>query len=129
MSSNGYPSGHNKRPLEAQESARKRAAKRTKRESSPSEWDRHVRPPTPDVDELDTSEALEARGAFPKGCIMWLRNVHEKSTKNSLKTVLSKVLEELEEGSGTGVQFVDYEKGLDNVSAWDFVRRLVPGSS
>ncbi|KAM0789905.1 hypothetical protein ACM66B_006746 [Microbotryomycetes sp. NB124-2] len=95
------------------ESSSKRSAKRTKRASSPSDWSRHVRPPSPEIP-LDSEQALEAKGAFPKGCIMWLRNVHEKSTKNSLKTVLSKLLEELEEGSGTGVEFVDYEKGLDN---------------
>ncbi|ORY83002.1 hypothetical protein BCR35DRAFT_80467 [Leucosporidium creatinivorum] len=75
------------------------------------------RPATPEPlgDDVapDSEEALAKRGAFPKGCIMWVRNVHEKSTKTSLKTVLSGLLEELEEGSGRGVEFVDYEKGLD----------------
>ncbi|KAK4054043.1 hypothetical protein OIO90_003688 [Microbotryomycetes sp. JL221] len=104
-----------KRPAETVEngSNTKRSAKRIKRASSPSDWQRQVRAPTPEV-ALDSPQALDAKGAFPKGCIMWLRNVHEKSTKNSLKTVLGKLLEELEEGSGTGVEFIDYEKGLDN---------------
>lgn len=81
---------------------------------------RQGRPGTPEPlgDDVapDSEEALAKRGAFPKGCILWVRNVHEKSTKTSLKTVLSGLLEELEEGSGRGVEFVDYEKGLDVVS-------------
>ncbi|KAK4048689.1 hypothetical protein OIV83_004659 [Microbotryomycetes sp. JL201] len=103
-----------KRPADSgPENSTKRSSKKAKRASSPSDWSKHVRPPSPEIP-LDSEQALEAKGAFPKGCIVWLRNIHEKSTKNSLKTVLSKLLEELEEGSGTGVEFIDYEKGLDN---------------
>lgn len=61
-------------------------------------------------------EAATARGGFPKGCVVWLRNVHEKSSRTTLKGVFAKVLEKLEEGSGRGVEYADYEKGLDTVS-------------
>jgi hypothetical protein len=58
----------------------------------------------------------EELGTFPLGCVLWLRNVCESSTKDKLKTVFRVMLEELEEGSGAGVEFVDFEKGLDTVS-------------
>lgn len=97
-----------------------RPPKKAKRGSSPSQPHPHARLGTPEpLDPSiapDSEEALSARGAFPKGCILWVRNVHEKSTKTSLKGVMGRLLEEWEEGSGKGVEFVDYEKGLDVVS-------------
>lgn len=58
----------------------------------------------------------DRRGAYPKGCVIWLRNVYEKSTKGGLKSALGGLVEEVEEGSGTGLQYVDYDKGMDTVS-------------
>jgi len=46
---------------------------------------------------------------------LWVRNVHEKSSKTSLKALFGKLLDSLQEGSGLGVEFVDYEKGLETV--------------
>lgn len=59
---------------------------------------------------------------FPRGCILWIRNVHEKSTKSTLKSLFMELLSTLsstpsseivaedaeEEGK---VEFVDYTKG------------------
>lgn len=108
-------SKRSKRPSDAGELSSARPVKRSKRASSPSDWTRQVRSPSPDVPR-DGPAAIEAKGAYPTGCILWVRNVHEKSSKTSLKTVFANVLEELEEGSGTGIEFVDYEKGLEIVS-------------
>ncbi|KAL8277611.1 hypothetical protein RQP46_010043 [Phenoliferia psychrophenolica] len=70
-------------------------------------------PPSPPGVELDAEEAVDVRGAFPKGCVLWIRNIHFKSTRSSLRSLFTDVLEELEEASGKGVEFVDYDKGLD----------------
>jgi len=43
--------------------------------------------------------------------------VNEKSSKTSLKGLFKKLLDQLQEGSGNGVEFVDYEKGLETVSS------------
>ncbi|GAA5977174.1 hypothetical protein JCM11641_003866 [Rhodosporidiobolus odoratus] len=69
-----------------------------------------LRTPPPALDR-DSSAALSVQGAYPEGCVLWLRNVHEKSTKTSLKALSGALLEQLQEGSGKGVEFVDYEKG------------------
>lgn len=63
---------------------------------------------------------VDARGVYPKGCVVWIRNLHEGSTKAGLKSLFRDVLETLEEGSGKGVEFVDYEKGLDTVRPLSF---------
>ena len=84
----------------------------------------HPHPPsTPDLSRQPATltpssagEAATARGAFPKGCVVWLRNVHEGSSRTTLKGVFARVLERLEEGSGRGVEYADYEKGLETVS-------------
>ncbi|BGP28018.1 hypothetical protein JCM10295v2_007005 [Rhodotorula toruloides] len=83
-------------------------SKRSKRASSPSA----VRTPSPASD-LESDAALDIEGAYPVGVVLWIRNVHEKSTKNSLKALFGGLLEQLQEGSGKGIEFVDFEKGLD----------------
>ncbi|GAA6025790.1 hypothetical protein JCM11491_003226 [Sporobolomyces phaffii] len=105
--------------------------KRAKRASSPSSTPvtrhtRKLRTPSPlpgTTDDgsggggahldLESDVALSIQGAYPQGCVVWVRNVHEKSSKTSLKALFGKLLDELQEGSGKGVEFVDYEKGLD----------------
>ncbi|GAA5919824.1 hypothetical protein JCM5296_001218, partial [Sporobolomyces johnsonii] len=89
-------------------------SKRTKRASSPSLSHRlkRIRTPSPGLN-LDSDAALDIQGAFPEGCVVWVRNVHEKSSKTSLKALFGRLLEGLQEGSGKGVEFVDYEKGLE----------------
>ncbi|GAA5918930.1 hypothetical protein JCM5296_003834 [Sporobolomyces johnsonii] len=89
-------------------------SKRTKRASSPSLSHRlkRIRTPSPGLN-LDSDAALDVQGAFPEGCVVWVRNVHEKSSKTSLKALFGRLLEGLQEGSGKGVEFVDYEKGLE----------------
>ncbi|BGP03911.1 hypothetical protein NBRC10513v2_007652 [Rhodotorula toruloides] len=82
--------------------------KRSKRASSPSA----VRTPSPSLD-LESDAALDIEGAYPEGVVLWVRNVHEKSNKNSLKALFGGLLEQLQEGSGKGIEFVDFEKGLD----------------
>ncbi|BGO96070.1 hypothetical protein NBRC10512_006014 [Rhodotorula toruloides] len=82
--------------------------KRSKRASSPSA----VRTPSPSLD-LESDAALDIEGAYPEGVVLWIRNVHEKSNKNSLKALFGGLLEQLQEGSGKGIEFVDFEKGLD----------------
>ncbi|GAA5971202.1 hypothetical protein JCM3765_007356 [Sporobolomyces pararoseus] len=104
--------------------------KRTKRVSSPSSQQqllppvtnttRHTRklrtpsplPQSPANNDDDDEVALSIQGAYPLGCVLWLRNLNEKSSKTSLKNLLSKLLDTLQEGSGKGIEFVDYEKGL-----------------
>ncbi|BGP20617.1 hypothetical protein JCM10213v2_008780 [Rhodosporidiobolus nylandii] len=91
-------------------------AKKVKRASSPPSLPSFTRrvaklkTPPPTLD-LDSSEALGVQGAYPESCVLWVRNVHEKSTKTSLKGLFGALLEQLQEGSGKGVEFVDYEKG------------------
>jgi len=80
----------------------------------PSTPDLHRQPAT--LTPSSAGEAATAWGGFPKGCVVWLRNVHEKSSRTTLRSVFAKVLEKLEEGSGRGVEYADYEKGLDTVS-------------
>lgn len=63
-----------------------------------------------------SEEALAIQGGYPSGCVLWLRNVHEKSNKMGLKGLIKALLEKVSEGSGLGVEFIDYEKGLDQVS-------------
>ncbi|SCV74751.1 BQ2448_7780 [Microbotryum intermedium] len=63
---------------------------------------------------LDSRAALKIHGAYPLDCVLWVRNLHENSTKGSLRTLFSKLLDRLEEGSGKGCEFVDYEKGLES---------------
>lgn len=104
-----------------QQGERDRPLKKVKRASDAGPWE--TRGPLDGREEdvgledvaPDSEEALQKKGAFPQGCILWVRNVHEKSSKTSLRTVFSGLLEELEEGSGRGVEFADYEKGLDVV--------------
>lgn len=55
-------------------------------------------------------------GAFPQGCVLWIRNVYERTTRGGLKALLAGILDNKEEGSGTGIQYVDYDKGCDTVS-------------
>lgn len=76
--------------------------------------------------DLGSSTALGIQGAYPEGCVVWVRNVHEKSTKTSLKNLFAALLEELQEGSGKGVEFVDYEKGTMAVRSDSL--RLPPSS-
>ncbi|KPV73085.1 uncharacterized protein RHOBADRAFT_66817 [Rhodotorula graminis WP1] len=73
---------------------------------------KRLRTPSPGLD-LSSDAALEVAGAFPAACVLWVRNVHEKSGRTSLKALFGALLETLQEGSGKGVEFVDYEKGLD----------------
>ncbi|GAA5869380.1 hypothetical protein JCM8547_008658 [Rhodosporidiobolus lusitaniae] len=94
-------------------------SKRPRRAPSPSqpshELDarlRHVRTPPPALD-LNAPSALSVQGAYPESCVLWVRNVHEKSTKTSLKALFGALLDQLQEGSGKGVEYVDYEKGTD----------------
>ncbi|KDE04721.1 hypothetical protein MVLG_04860 [Microbotryum lychnidis-dioicae p1A1 Lamole] len=63
---------------------------------------------------LDSRAALKLHGAYPLDCVLWVRNLHEKSTKGALRTLFCKLLDRLEEGSGKGCEFVDYEKGLES---------------
>ncbi|GAA5908511.1 uncharacterized protein JCM6883_005570 [Sporobolomyces salmoneus] len=63
--------------------------------------------------DLTSDVALSIQGAYPQGCVLWVRNVHEKSSKTSLKALFGRLLDDLQEGSGKGVEFVDYEKGLE----------------
>ncbi|GAA5884016.1 hypothetical protein JCM6882_002103 [Rhodosporidiobolus microsporus] len=97
-------------------------SKRRKRASSPTGGataqdplaQRIARLPTPPpAVDLSSTSALSIRGAFPELCVLWVRNVHEKSTKTSLKALFGALLESLQEGSGKGVEFVDYEKGTE----------------
>ncbi|GAA6020741.1 hypothetical protein JCM10207_002008 [Rhodosporidiobolus poonsookiae] len=94
------------------------SSKRSKRASSPSAIDqidrriKRLKTPPPAVD-LSSPSALSIQGAFPEACVLWVRNVHEKSTKTSLKQLFSALLEQLQEGSGKGVEYVDYEKGTE----------------
>lgn len=78
-----------------------------------------MRTPSPSLD-LESDAALEIEGAYPEGVVLWIRNVHEKSNKNSLKALFGGLLEQLQEGSGKGVEFVDFEKGLDTVRPFFF---------
>ncbi|GAA6059128.1 hypothetical protein JCM10212_003875 [Sporobolomyces blumeae] len=98
------------------------APKRSKRASSPStlgtpltRHTRKLRTPSPSQSGLDLASdaALAIQGAYPEGCVLWVRNVHEKSSKTSLKALFGRLLDDLQEGSGKGVEFVDYEKGLE----------------
>ncbi|KAK4699881.1 hypothetical protein P7C70_g6373, partial [Phenoliferia sp. Uapishka_3] len=77
------------------------------------EEEKKSKAPSPPGVELDAEEAVDAKGAFPKGCVLWIRNVWDKSTRTTLRSTFTEVLEDLEEGSGKGLEFVDYEKGLD----------------
>lgn len=96
------------------------SAKRQKRASSPSAAFnarvKRLRTPSPGID-LASDAALDVQGAYPEGCVLWVRNVHENSTRTTLKALFGALLDQLQEGSGKGVEFVDYEKGLDTVSA------------
>ena len=93
-------------------------AKRPRRAPSPTavlnQRLKRLRTPSPGLD-LSSDAALEVAGAFPAACVLWVRNVHEKSGRTSLKALFGALLETLQEGSGKGVEFVDYEKGLDTV--------------
>ncbi|GAA5910502.1 hypothetical protein JCM8208_007625 [Rhodotorula glutinis] len=92
------------------------AVKRPRRAPSPTavlnQRLKRLRTPSPGLD-LSSDAALEVAGAFPAACVLWVRNVHEKSGRTSLKALFGALLETLQEGSGKGVEFVDYEKGLD----------------
>lgn len=72
-------------------------------------------PPQP----LTISQALSQQitGAFPKNCVLWIRHLNPTITKKStLKSIFQNLLEKLEEGTGKlGVEFVDWDKGLDTV--------------
>lgn len=130
-------SNHNNKRASSPSPSETSFNKRTKRASSPSSLQlppvtgttrhtRKLRTPSPlppqfgieSTTDLSSSEVgLSIQGAFPLGCVLWLRNVHEKSSKTSLKSLFSKLLDSLQEGSGKGVEFVDYEKGLQTVSS------------
>ncbi|GAA5982846.1 hypothetical protein JCM10908_006808 [Rhodotorula pacifica] len=92
------------------------SAKRQKRASSPTAAFnarvKRLRTPSPGID-LASDAALDVQGAYPEGCVLWIRNVHENSTRTTLKALFGALLDQLQEGSGKGVEFVDYEKGLD----------------
>lgn len=57
--------------------------------------------------------------------MLWVRNLFAKSTRSSLRAMLTEALEEIEEGSGKGVEFVDYEKGLDTVRLSPFTFPMI----
>lgn len=107
-------------------SAGQSTSKRPKRASSPStalqSRLRAIRTPSPGLD-LASDAALDVQGAYPEKCVLWVRNVHEKSNRTTLKALFGALLDSLQEGSSKGVEFVDYEKGLDTV------RRLCAFSS
>lgn len=94
--------------------------KRQKRASSPATAFharvKRLRTPSPGID-LSSDAALDVQGAYPEGCVLWIRNVHESSTRTTLKALFGSLLDQLQEGSSKGVEFVDYEKGLDTVSS------------
>ncbi|GAA6038682.1 hypothetical protein JCM8097_002342 [Rhodosporidiobolus ruineniae] len=94
--SSSHPSKRQKRPASPETALQKRITK--------------IRTPPPSVDR-DSPSALSVQGAYPEACVLWIRNVHEKSTKTSLKNLFIALLDQLQEGSGKGVEFVDYEKG------------------
>ncbi|KAM0751716.1 hypothetical protein T439DRAFT_324915 [Meredithblackwellia eburnea MCA 4105] len=71
------------------------------------------KPPSPHAVELTGDDAVNFPGAFPTGCVLWIRNLWLKSTRSSLRNMFEGLLEELEEGYRKGVEFIDYEKGLD----------------
>ncbi|GJN94169.1 hypothetical protein Rhopal_007243-T1 [Rhodotorula paludigena] len=97
-------------------SAGQSTSKRPKRASSPStalqSRLRAIRTPSPGLD-LASDAALDVQGAYPEKCVLWVRNVHEKSNRTTLKALFGALLDSLQEGSSKGVEFVDYEKGLD----------------
>ncbi|KAI5481340.1 hypothetical protein MNV49_004962 [Pseudohyphozyma bogoriensis] len=103
------------RKLDPEDARRDRDRERRRPKSSPDkDKNKPSSPPLSVEVELDPVEAVDVKGAFPKGCILWVRNLHERSTKGGLKSLFSDLLNEIEEGSGRGVEFVDFEKGLDN---------------
>lgn len=62
--------------------------------------------------ETEESEFMEE--TYPKGCIVWLRGIHPKSTKSSLRLLFNSILKEI--GSKReGIEFVDFEKSMDTV--------------
>lgn len=59
-------------------------------------------------------EEEKAEDEFPKGTILWIRGINDKSSKTSLRSLFGDLLNELRgEDSATGIAFVDFEKGLD----------------
>lgn len=58
---------------------------------------------------------------FPKGTILWIRGINDKSTKSTIRSLFGDLLNELRgENSATGIAFVDFEKGLDTVRRSSF---------
>ncbi|KAG0653754.1 hypothetical protein C6P46_002230 [Rhodotorula mucilaginosa] len=108
------------------------SAKRQKRASSPTAAFnarvKRLRTPSPGID-LASDAALDVQGAYPEGCVLWIRNVHENSTRTTLKALFGALLDQLQEGSGKGVEFVDYEKGLDTVSTLPLSNRFLAHNS
>jgi hypothetical protein len=65
--------------------------------------------------------------SFPEGCVLWLRCLNENSSKAILRSLFNDIIDELEATEmntqerpqgmmkkGKGIEFVDYEKGLDH---------------
>jgi hypothetical protein len=62
-----------------------------------------------------------SRYTYPPNCLLFVKNVHPGTNKTTLRTLFAKAFE----GSADGIDYVDYNKGLDSVcSPFSEVLRL-----
>lgn len=79
-------------------------------------------PGAPRVDASGTTEPRESqavpphptRAQYPKGCLVFVKNVPTDTNKTALKETFNNLLDE-----GETVDYVDWEKGLDTVSTFN----------
>jgi hypothetical protein len=62
--------------------------------------------------------------AFPIGCLVFLRNIHPDTNKTTIRTLCSQAFADTHT-QADGVDYVDFNKGLDSVSPSLFHQRLV----
>jgi hypothetical protein len=55
--------------------------------------------------------------SYPHGCLVFVRNVHPETNKSALRKLLTAALRSCQT-SDDGIDYVDYNKGMDNVSIY-----------
>jgi hypothetical protein len=64
-----------------------------------------------DLPPLDTS------APYPPGCLIFVRNVHPETNKTTLRKLFSSAFKDLDGGSKEGLDYVDFNKGMNSVSS------------
>lgn len=80
-----------------------------------------TKPPAEAQRQHDTVPAIHANSPFPSGCLIFARNINMETNKTTLRSLFSQSAKDAGTFStpqlaGDGIDYVDYMKGMDNVS-------------